>query len=232
MVVGTFAFILHVVVVHLDTNALFFIEPQMKKTKRSCHSSMTSLDENVTELTGRVSTPSLSFLSFLFLSLHTPPIFKSSPLAAFVFSSYTLPLHVRLLLPLVFCSFSCSLLPSPSLREDMNGTGSFLRENRTLYVGAIRKVPDLDDVLYKQFGEWGDIETLRFISSKSIAFVTYRLRTAAEFAKEAMADQSIAGTGILLLLPSILQIYPLTSFLLHHLLFILVLNFVFLLSIR
>ena len=41
------------------------------------------------------------------------------------------------------------------------------------------------------FGEFGLLETVRVIQAKGIAFVTYRLRSSAEFAKEAMAEQTL-----------------------------------------
>lgn len=43
----------------------------------------------------------------------------------------------------------------------------------------------------RNFIEWGELESVRVIWDKSIAFVRYKLRAAAEFAKEAMADQSL-----------------------------------------
>jgi len=46
----------------------------------------------------------------------------------------------------------------------------------------------------KNFEEWGEIEYIRVIPSKNIGFVTYKYRSTAEFAKEAMSDQTL-GTG-------------------------------------
>jgi len=45
-------------------------------------------------------------------------------------------------------------------RDDMGGVGSFSRENRTLYLGGIRKIKgvDLEDLLMKNFREWGELE--------------------------------------------------------------------------
>jgi len=42
----------------------------------------------------------------------------------------------------------------------MGGVGSFSRENRTLYLGGIRKIKgvDLEDLLMKNFREWGELE--------------------------------------------------------------------------
>lgn len=56
---------------------------------------------------------------------------------------------------------------------------------------------NLEEELIKQFGEWGDLEHVRVIHSKNIGFVRYRLRAAAEFAKEAMADSSLGHEEVL-----------------------------------
>ncbi|KAL6068475.1 Pre-mRNA-splicing factor CWC2 [Balamuthia mandrillaris] len=84
-------------------------------------------------------------------------------------------------------------------RDDMGGRGSFSRDNRTLYVGGLRRVKgaDLEELIRKNFIEWGHIESLRVIYDKSIAFVRYKLRAAAEFAKEAMADQTLGYKEVL-----------------------------------
>lgn len=81
----------------------------------------------------------------------------------------------------------------------MGGVGSFSRENRTLYVGGLRRVRgvDLEDLVRRNFVEWGKLESVRVIHDKSIAFVRYTLRAAAEFAKEAMTDQSLGYKEIL-----------------------------------
>lgn len=56
---------------------------------------------------------------------------------------------------------------------------------------------NLEEELIKQFGEWGDLENVRVIHSKNIGFVRYRLRAAAEFAKEAMADSSLGNDEVM-----------------------------------
>lgn len=103
----------------------------------------------------------------------------------------------------------------------MGGVGTFSRDNRTLYLGGIRRVKgvDVQELIVRNFIEvalppppiqvahgslthvlvwvggaggaqqWGELESVRVIWDKSIAFVRYKLRAAAEFAKEAMADQ-------------------------------------------
>jgi len=81
-------------------------------------------------------------------------------------------------------------------REDMGGVGSFNREGKTIYIGGLKiekenKGQNLEEILIKQFSEWGDIENVRVVHSKGLAFIKYRLRASAEFAKEAMSDQTL-----------------------------------------
>jgi hypothetical protein len=85
-------------------------------------------------------------------------------------------------------------------REDMGGVGSFSRENRTLYIGGLknlRGVDALEQSVRKHFQEWGPIEYVRVIITKSIAFVRYQMRASAEFAKEAMNNQSLDNNEVL-----------------------------------
>lgn len=77
-------------------------------------------------------------------------------------------------------------------RDDMTGVGSFNHVNRTLFVGRINEVDcDLEMALSKRFGEYGDVERVRLVKGKRIAFVTYRLESQAQFAKESMYCQSV-----------------------------------------
>ncbi|CAG8525115.1 10886_t:CDS:2 [Dentiscutata heterogama] len=71
-------------------------------------------------------------------------------------------------------------------RDDMGGVGSFNRENRTLYVGYIHINPDMEEIVRKHFGEW-----VKILKDKGVAFVTYMSSLNAEFAKEAMSNQSL-----------------------------------------
>ncbi len=91
-------------------------------------------------------------------------------------------------------------------RDDMGGVGSFKDSCRTLYVGGLVKLPyegekskekSLEKVVEKHYGEWGEIERVNIIWRLSVAFVRYRLRSNAEFAKEAMANQSLDHNEIL-----------------------------------
>ena len=86
-------------------------------------------------------------------------------------------------------------------REDMGGVGSFTSDSRTLYVGGLAGgakagvrggASPLRDALSRQFGEWGRVESLRVFPGH--AFVTFVLRACAEFAREAMQNQSL-GVG-------------------------------------
>lgn len=76
-------------------------------------------------------------------------------------------------------------------RDDMGGVGSFMRVNRTLYVGRIHVTDDIEEVVARHFQEWGQVERIRVLPSRGVAFVTYTHLANAEFAKEAMAHQSL-----------------------------------------
>ncbi|KAN0015027.1 hypothetical protein ACTFIU_001348 [Dictyostelium citrinum] len=84
-------------------------------------------------------------------------------------------------------------------REDMGGVGSFSRDNRTLYIGGIKTnvSGSIEDMVRKNFEEWGRIEYVRVIANRSISFVRYLYRSSAEFAKEAMADQTLDNGELL-----------------------------------
>ncbi|KAF9001563.1 hypothetical protein BDQ17DRAFT_1490892 [Cyathus striatus] len=85
-------------------------------------------------------------------------------------------------------------------RDDMGGVGSFNRQNRTLYVGRIKETgtgPETEEVVTRHFKEWGAIEKIRVLQYRSVAFVTYVHEYHAQFAKEAMACQSLDNDEIL-----------------------------------
>ncbi|KAH7930206.1 hypothetical protein BV22DRAFT_1028725 [Leucogyrophana mollusca] len=85
-------------------------------------------------------------------------------------------------------------------RDDMGGVGSFNRQNRTLYVGRIKETgpgPETEEVVMRHFKEWGDVERIRVLQYRSVAFVTYVSELHAQFAKEAMACQSLDNDEIL-----------------------------------
>jgi hypothetical protein len=69
-------------------------------------------------------------------------------------------------------------------KDDMSGVGTFMKPCRTLFVGNLLKgkynsPKDLEDSLWRHFGEWGEVESLNVIHRLSIAFPRYRLRTSA-----------------------------------------------------
>ena len=85
-------------------------------------------------------------------------------------------------------------------RDDMGGVGSFNRQNRTLYIGRIKETgtgPETEEVVIRHFREWGTIERVRVLQYRSVAFVTYVSELSAQFAKEAMACQSLDNDEIL-----------------------------------
>ncbi|KAJ3195207.1 Pre-mRNA-splicing factor, partial [Dinochytrium kinnereticum] len=75
--------------------------------------------------------------------------------------------------------------------------GSFQKDNRTLYIGHLGTSGNLEATAYRHFSEWGEIEQVRALSSKGVAFVRYKFRAAAEFAKEAMYCQSMDQNEIM-----------------------------------
>lgn len=82
-------------------------------------------------------------------------------------------------------------------RDDMGGVGSFLRINRTIYIGRIHVTDDIEEVVARHFQEWGQVERVRVLPARGVAFVTYVQLANAEFAKEAMAHQSLDHTETL-----------------------------------
>ncbi|KAJ3150703.1 Pre-mRNA-splicing factor [Geranomyces michiganensis] len=83
-------------------------------------------------------------------------------------------------------------------REDMGGIGSFERDNRTLYVGNIKApITEMEEVVRRHFGDWGEIEHLNILHHKNVAFVRYVRRYNAEFAREAMYGQSLDSNEVL-----------------------------------
>ena len=91
-------------------------------------------------------------------------------------------------------------------REDNGGVGSFARKARTLFVyyggdsaGTIdghRSKDKIQELLLSNFGEWGHVEDVHVMPTKCIAFIRFTHRTSAEFAKEAMAGQSLIDSNM------------------------------------
>ncbi|ETI23665.1 hypothetical protein G647_05467 [Cladophialophora carrionii CBS 160.54] len=82
-------------------------------------------------------------------------------------------------------------------RDDMGGVGSFMRQNRTLYVGRIHVTDDIEEVVARHFQEWGEIDRIRVLTGRGVAFVTYVNEANSQFAKEAMAHQALDNNEIL-----------------------------------
>ncbi|KAL0074311.1 hypothetical protein J3Q64DRAFT_1772654 [Phycomyces blakesleeanus] len=82
-------------------------------------------------------------------------------------------------------------------RQDMGGVGSFNTLNRTLYVGRIAVTPDIEEVVTRNFEEWGRLERVRVLKNRGVAFVTYATRSNAEFAREAMMNQNLDHNEII-----------------------------------
>ena len=79
----------------------------------------------------------------------------------------------------------------------MGGVGSFMRQNRTLYVGRIHVTDDIEEVVARHFAEWGQVDRIRCLTARGVAFVTYTNEANSQFAKEAMAHQSLDHEEIL-----------------------------------
>ena len=77
------------------------------------------------------------------------------------------------------------------------GVGTLSRDCTTLYMylGSAASLPQerLEDLVRKNFEEWGPIEAVNVIPRKAIAFVRYEWRSSAEFAKTAMHQQQLRG---------------------------------------
>jgi len=66
-----------------------------------------------------------------------------------------------------------------------------MRVNRTLYIGRIHVSDDIEEIVARHFQEWGEVERTRVLPTRGVAFVTYTHLANSEFAKEAMAHQSL-----------------------------------------
>ncbi|CAN3502911.1 pre-mRNA-splicing factor Cwc2p [Diutina catenulata] len=82
-------------------------------------------------------------------------------------------------------------------RDDMNGVGVINVHNRTVWVGKLNVTKNMEDVVKKAFGEFGTVEKCRVLPAKRCAFVTYRLESSAQFAKEALDRQSLTENDVI-----------------------------------
>jgi hypothetical protein len=79
-------------------------------------------------------------------------------------------------------------------RDDKSGTGSFATNNRTLYVGHVPMTyKNTEAVVRKHFGQFGELESVRLLTGKAVAFIRFKSRLSAEFAREAMVGQTLDG---------------------------------------
>lgn len=56
-------------------------------------------------------------------------------------------------------------------RHDMGGVGSFMRQNRTIYVGRIHVTDDIEEVVSRHFAEWGQVERSKTFKCCALGFV-------------------------------------------------------------
>ena len=64
---------------------------------------------------------------------------------------------------------------------------------RCWFRGRLVLHDDIEDVVHREFAEFGPIEEVRIIRRLNIAFVRYFHRISCEFAKAAMEDQLLGG---------------------------------------
>ncbi|KAL3144853.1 hypothetical protein ABBQ38_001957 [Trebouxia sp. C0009 RCD-2024] len=88
----------------------------------------------------------------------------------------------------------------PGSHTGTKGVGTYDRESKTLYVnygGAGHLgAPVIRQLVQDNFDEWGPIERIYNVASKTIAFVQFYWRASAEFAKEAMQNQHLKGSDM------------------------------------
>lgn len=66
-----------------------------------------------------------------------------------------------------------------------------------LSVGRIHVTDDIEEVVARHFAEWGQVDRIRCLTARGVAFVTYTNEANSQFAKEAMAHQSLDHSEIL-----------------------------------
>ena len=64
-------------------------------------------------------------------------------------------------------------------------------------VGRIHVTDDIEEVVARHFAEWGQVDRIRCLTARGVAFVTYTNEANSQFAKEAMAHQSLDHNEIL-----------------------------------
>lgn len=83
-------------------------------------------------------------------------------------------------------------------RDDHDGVGVINQRNCSLWVGGIDLPPKLlEATLSKAFSEFGEVVKCRVLSKKRCGFVTYASESLAQFAKEAMQNQSVGNNDVI-----------------------------------
>jgi len=72
-----------------------------------------------------------------------------------------------------------------------------MQDNKTLNIAGLKRGGNLEEVITRHFREWGELEAIKVVYDKAVAFVKFKLRASAEFAKEAMQDQSLDQDEVL-----------------------------------
>ena len=85
----------------------------------------------------------------------------------------------------------------------MKGVGSFAKETKALFVSEYRLpygeqgVTQMYEVLLRHFSMWGEVEDVNILPHKGYAFIKFAHRCMAEYAKEAMTNQTLDGNEML-----------------------------------
>jgi len=88
--------------------------------------------------------------------------------------------------------------------EDSGGVGSFNSDSQTLFVADLKfdrsandTIQRVEQDIWDAFSVWGEIENVRTIPSKAVAFVRFTYRAAAEFAKVALDCQKLGQAPLI-----------------------------------
>jgi len=91
-------------------------------------------------------------------------------------------------------------------RDDFLGVGSFMQETKTIQITDFKMpiqgdniITQMYEVVYRHFQLWGAIEDIHLLPNKGVIFIRYKHRCMAEFAKEAMQNQSLDRNEVILI---------------------------------
>lgn len=90
--------------------------------------------------------------------------------------------------------------------DDMNGVGVLNKINNTLYIGGLHianvskkhQGDHTESILSKHFGEFGRIVKIKLLPTRNCGFITFKEEFEAQFAKEAMQNQSLDDNEVLM----------------------------------